>query len=78
MTEAELVAAIQEALAHNPHDEPNVFTVSDVVRSLGWSRNRVLHAIRLLIEANKASVVKSYRPDIVGRIQPVPAYRLHA
>jgi hypothetical protein len=77
MTEAELIEAIQSALTARADDDPSVFTATDVVGKLGWSRPRVLRSIRSLIEAGKASSTKSWRPDIAGRLQPVPAYRLH-
>jgi hypothetical protein len=77
MTEAEMLDAIRSAMRVNLTNEPDVVTVTDLQGSLSWSRKRVLDTLRVLISAGKASVCKSFRTDIGGRVLPVVAYRIH-
>jgi hypothetical protein len=76
MTEAEILDAIREAVAACPDSEPGVFTSSDIQQSLGWSKPKILTALRQMIAAKRVVPTRAIRTDIAGRVLPVPAYRI--
>lgn len=75
ITEAELINALQAAMAAAPETE-GFTTTPELAEVVGWSHQRVRDALRLLIEEQRVEMQWVKRRDIAGRLGRRPAYRL--
>lgn len=75
MTEAEIIEAIQAAMAQGPSQEDGAFTITQLHEATGWHRDRIRTVVRSLMAAGRIVGTRCYRADMSGRRSYIPAYR---
>jgi len=79
MTEDQLLEALRAAqVTQDDDDRQGARTSEELQDTLGWTKDRVLDALRRLSKANRLEVRKVPKVDIAGRTLRVPAYRLRS
>ena len=77
MTEGQLLEALRAAQLTAAEDgQDGARTSAELREDLGWSKERVIVALKALKKAGQLDVVKVPREDLAGRVLRIPAYRL--
>lgn len=75
MTEHELLEALRAAL---PQTDQDALTMVEIATVLGLGKDATVKRIGPLVRSGTMECVRKTVPDITGRPQQVPAYRLAA
>ena len=72
-----LADLVRDGALRGPAEPPGLFSASDHARKERHDREWGQRQVRHLVDAGKVEYVGRYpRPDITGRMQPTPLYRL--
>lgn len=75
LTTAEILAELEAAAKHveTPDD---AFTIDELHDTTGWGRVQIRNRLKLAKKAGRLAVVRVQRENLMGNLQPVPAYRI--
>lgn len=75
LTTAEILAELEAAAKHveTPDD---AFTIEELRDATGWGGVQIRNRLKLAKKAGRLAVVKVKRENLMGNMQPVPAYRI--